>query len=135
MTRPFDTLAGMWDEALAALDFAEGRQRRFFALLGAEAYEPLWEPPADIFESDADLWIVVALPGVPADRVVLRVEAAELVVQTARAPRAGMESMHIRRLEIPYGSFRRRIELPAGGYALREHRMVDGCLELHLTRE
>jgi HSP20 family molecular chaperone IbpA len=81
------------------------------------------------------VWIVVALPGVAAEQIVLRVEAAALVVQTERAHRAGIEAMRIRRLEIPYGAFERRIELPAGRYTLREQRVVDGCLELHLTRE
>ncbi len=135
MRRLFDADSWMWGEALTALDLAERRHRRFFALVGAHAYESVWEPPADVFETDTDVRIVIALPGVPAARVVLRVEAAELVVQTERPPPAGIESMRIRRLEIPYGAFERRIALPAGRYTLREQRMVDGCLELHLTRE
>lgn len=136
MTRLFDADSWMWSEAVIALERAEQRHRRFFALLGASAsYTPAWEPPIDMFETDADIWIVVALPGVSADSVVLRVEAAELVIQTLRPKRTGIEAMRIRRLEIPYGAFERRIELPAGRYALREKRMVDGCLELHLTRE
>jgi HSP20 family protein len=135
MTRLSDTHSWMWDEAVTALELAERRQRRFFGLLGVHTCEPVWEPPADVFETDSDIWIVIALPGVPADSVVLRVEVGELVVQTERLSRAGMESMRIRRLEIPYGAFERRIELPAGRYALREQRMVDGCLELHLTKE
>jgi HSP20 family molecular chaperone IbpA len=135
MTRLFDADSWMWEEAVTALELAERRQRRFFALLGAQTREPVWEPPADIFETDSDIWIVVALPGVSADRILLRVGAAELVIQTQRAQRSGIESMRIRRLEIPYGAFERRIELPAGHYTLREQRVVDGCLELHLTRE
>ena len=135
MTRQFDADSWMWEEAVTALELAERRQRRFFALLGVHKREPVWEPPADVFETDNDIWIVVALPGVAAERILLRVEAAELVVQTERTPRAGIESMRIRRLEIPYGAFERRIELPAGHYTLREQSVVDGCLELHLTRE
>ena len=135
MTRLFDADSWMWEEALSALELAERRHRRFFALLGVHTRSPTWEPPADVFETDSDIWIVIALPGVPADRIVLRIEAAELVVQTVRAPRAGIESMRIRRLEIPYGSFERRIGLPAGHYTLREQNVVNGCLELHLTRE
>ncbi|HVY80581.1 MAG TPA: Hsp20/alpha crystallin family protein, partial [Steroidobacteraceae bacterium] len=114
---------------------AEQQHRRFFALLGAPKYESAWEPPVDIFETDTDMWIVVALPGVPPENVTLRVEAAELVVQTERPLRAGLDSVRIRRLEIPYGVFERRIALPPGRYALRERQMVNGCLELHLSRE
>ena len=135
MSRWFDADSFMWSEAVSALERAEQRHRRFFALLGAGACQSAWEPPVDMFETESDIWIVVALPGVPAERVTLRVEAAELVVQTARTQRPGIETMHIRRLEIPYGTFERRIELPPGRYAVRERRMVDGCLELHLTRE
>jgi HSP20 family molecular chaperone IbpA len=125
----------MWSEAVIALERAEQRHRRFFALLGASKYAPTWEPPIDMFETDDDIWIVVALPGVAAESVVLHVDAAELVIQTTRPTRTGIEAMRIRRLEIPYGAFERRIELPPGRYALRDKRMVDGCLELHLTRE
>lgn len=135
MTRLFDADSWMWSEAVIALERAEQRHRHFFALMGASSYTPTWEPPVDMFETDDDIWIVVALPGVSADSVVLRVEAAELVIQTMRPTRTGIETMRIRRLEIPYGAFERRIELPPGRYALRDKRMVDGCLELHLTRE
>lgn len=135
MSRLFEPKFWMWEEAVAALEVAERRQRRFFALVGAHTCEPVWEPPADVLERDGEIWIVVALPGVAADQISLRVEAAQLVVQTVRAPPAGIESMRIRRLEIPYGAFERRIELPAGHYTLRERRMVDGCLELHLIRD
>jgi HSP20 family protein len=135
MTRLFDADSWMWSEAVIALERAEQGQRRFFALVGTSTYAPTWEPPVDIFETDDDILIIVALPGVAPASVMLRVEAAELVIQTSRPTRAGIEAMRIRRLEIPYGAFERRIELPPGRYALRDQRMVDGCLELHLTRE
>jgi HSP20 family molecular chaperone IbpA len=135
VTHPFDADSWMWDEAVAALELAERRQRRFFALLGTQAVQPVWEPPADVFETDDEVWIVVAMPGVPAEQVTLRVEDTALAVRTERAPTPSLESARIRRLEIPYGVFERRIELPPGRYTLRERRMVDGCLELHLTKE
>ena len=40
----------------------------------------------------------------------------------------------IRRLEIPYGRFERRIELPPGLYELEAHEYVDGCLCIALAR-
>jgi hypothetical protein len=51
-----------------------------------------------VFETDSDIRIVIALPGVSAERIVLRVDPAQLVVQTERASRAGLESMRIRRI-------------------------------------
>jgi len=125
----------MWDEALAVLDRAERRQRRFFTLLGGPAPQAAWEPPADVFETDDEIWIVIALPGVRAEQVTLRVEATTLIVQTERVPLGVLECVRVRRLEIPYGRFERRIELPPGSYALRQQRFADGCLELHLAKE
>lgn len=134
MTRLFNT-DWMWDEALAALHHAERRHRRFFTLLAGRTPQPVWEPPADVFETVDGIWIVVALPGVRAAEVKLRLEASELIVQTERVSRAALECTRVRRLEIPYGKFERRIELPPGFYALREQRFIDGCLELLLTKE
>jgi HSP20 family protein len=125
----------MWDEALAALDRAERRQRRFFTLLTGGAAPAVWEPPADVFETDDEIWIVMALPGVSAEQVKLRVEGTTLVVQSERVPAAVLEAVRVRRLEIPYGPFERRIELPPGSYVLRQQRFVNGCLELHLAKE
>jgi HSP20 family protein len=135
MTRVFDANSWLWDDALAALELAERRQRRFFAFLGARGCDSVWEPPVDVFETDREILIVIALPGVSPDDIELRVEATELVVHTVRALRDGIQSMHIRRLEIPYGAFERRIALPAGHYTLLDKRVINGCLELHLTRE
>lgn len=135
MTRLFDADSWMWSEAVAALERAEQQHRRFFALLGAQTCPSTWEPPADVFESGSDVWIVVALPGVAPEAISLTVHGTELVVQTERPPWPGMGAMHIRRLEIPYGPFERRISLPPGNYTLHEKRLVNGCLELHLVRE
>lgn len=139
MTRLFDadSCAWMWDEALAALERAERRHRRFFALVGTRAAQtqPVWEPPTDILETDHEVWVAVALPGVRANDVTLVVEGADLVVRCERAPAAGVPAARIRRLEIPYGVFERRIQLPPGRYVLHDQRMEDGCLQLHLMRE
>jgi HSP20 family protein len=130
----FKKSSWMWDEALAALDRAERHQRRFFALTEAGTRLPAWEPPVDIFETEDGLRIHVALPGVHADQVALYLQATGLVLQTERAPPPALQCVRIHRMEIPYGRFERHITLPPGRYTLQEQRMVDGCLELHLTR-
>jgi HSP20 family molecular chaperone IbpA len=75
------------------------------------------------------------LPGIRAEQVKLLVDATGLVVRAEREPPSALECLRIRRMEIPYGAFERRIDLPPGRYTLSEQRMADGCLELHLTRE
>jgi HSP20 family molecular chaperone IbpA len=125
----------MWDDAVDSLQHAERIQRRFFSLIGDPAQQPAWEPPVDVFETGDGIRILIALPGVRAEQVTLLVDAAGIVVQTERAASLARECVRIHRMEIPYGRFERRIDLPAGRYTLREQRMTDGCLELHLTKE
>lgn len=135
MTGPLDTHSWMWGEALALLEHAERRHRRFFSLLGKTAPQLAWEPPVDMFETSDGLSIFVALPGVRAEDVTLEVSDTGLLVRTERPPPLALECRQILRLEIPYGHFERHIDLPPGRYTLRERRMADGCLALHLTKD
>jgi HSP20 family protein len=122
----------MWAEACALLDAAERRQRHFFELLAVPSAAPAWEPPANIFSRGAELYIEVALPGARANDVVVQVTPTALLIEATVPPPAFSAGVHVVRLEIPYGHMRRRIELPPGRYALREHRLENGCLFLRL---
>ena len=94
----------------------------------------VWEPPVDIFEDQFEVVIVVALPGVPADRVEVTTESGELVVRAeSRLPFAGPRAC-VRRLEIPYGLFERRIRLPDAGLEAGTRELLDGCLILRLRK-
>jgi HSP20 family molecular chaperone IbpA len=79
--------------------------------------------------------VVIALPGVSPEAITVQVVPYGLVITAERTLPAAFERMRLRRLEIPYGRFERRIELAAGQYVLVERRLVDGCLELRLVRE
>ena len=131
----FNRIAWMWEEALQALERAERQQRRFYGLAGRRAQLPVWEPPADVFESDTEVLVLVALPGVDPEAVSVQVTAAGLLVSAERILPHVLESMHVRRLEIPYGRFERRIELAGGRYAVAERRMREGCLSVRLVKE
>lgn len=123
----------MWTEACARLDRAGSLQRAFFRPSEEAVPGAIWEPPADIFESATEIRITVALPGVPADRVEITERDGQLVVTSERhLPRAEVE-MAIRRLEIPYGRFERRFELPAAS-TLTEKILADGCLHLRFRK-
>ena len=123
----------MWAEACAFLDAAERRQRRFFELLTVPAAPPTWEPPANIFSRGADVYVEVALPGARAEEVVVEITATGLLIETTVPPPRFAAGVNVVRLEIPYGRMRRRIDLPPGRYALREHRLENGYLHLRLT--
>jgi HSP20 family protein len=122
----------MWAEACALLDAAERRQRHFFELLAVPSAAPAWEPPANIFSRGAELYVEVALPGARANDVVVQVTPAALLIEATVPPPAFSAGVNVVRLEVPYGHMRRRIELPPGRYALREHRLENGCLFLRL---
>jgi HSP20 family protein len=128
-------ISWMWNEALQALEQAERRYRQFSALAEARSAEPVWEPPVDVFETESEVRVLIALPGVSPEAVTVQVVSFGLVITAERALPACFERMRIRRLEIPYGRFERRIELAAGQYVLLERRVADGCLELRLARE
>ena len=125
----------MWAEACALLDQAERKHRRFFDLLAVPSSRPVWEPPADIFAEGAELQVVLALPGARAEDVMVHITPTGLQIETTVAPAAAISRMNVVRLEIPYGRMRRRIDLPAGRYALVERRLDRGCLFLRLSRE
>ncbi|MBX6320651.1 MAG: Hsp20/alpha crystallin family protein [Rhodospirillaceae bacterium] len=132
---PFgDPKLWMWAEACEIIDRAERLHRQFFRPGAAVARQPVWEAPADIFETELDLWIVIALPGVSPESIVVRVESGTLVVTGERLLPAEMRRAAIHRLEIPHGRFERRSELPPGRYELDGTRLADGCLTLRLRK-
>jgi HSP20 family molecular chaperone IbpA len=124
----------MWAQACALLDEAEQMHRQFFRLGVSERTQAVWEPPADVFEDDREIVVVVALPGVAADAVEVALETGALVVRAqARFPFAGPDHV-VRRLEIPYGNFERRIPLPLAHLEAVARESVNGCLVLRLTK-
>jgi HSP20 family molecular chaperone IbpA len=123
----------MWIDAVKLLEQADSLHRQFFQLSHGSARGPSWEPPIDIFETERALVVLVALPGVAADQVQVVIDGATLSVVGERLLPAPADA-HIRRVEIPYGRFERRIALPPGAFEIREHRMVDGCLLLTLLK-
>jgi HSP20 family molecular chaperone IbpA len=123
----------MWAEACELLDRAERLQRQFFQP-GMRTLGSGWEPPVDIFETELGLWVIVALPGVSAERLELSIDSGALVVSGVRLLPAEVRNAAIHRLEIPAGRFQRLIELPHGRFDLAERRFADGCLTLGLRR-
>lgn len=128
-------IAWMWEEALQALEQAERRHRQFYGLAGARSAQPIWEPPADVFESESELFICIALPGVRPESVTVQLVANGLIVGAERHLPEALSRLRVRRLEVPYGRFERQLELAGGRYALIERALVDGCLTLRLGKE
>jgi HSP20 family molecular chaperone IbpA len=125
-----DPFASMWADACQMLDRAERLQRQF-ARPGVKVNRGAsWEPPIDVYETEHEFAIVVALPGVEPRRVEVRIEADTLVVTGTRTLPALTESMRIHRLEIPHGRFERRVRLDSGRLELVRREVDNGCLLL-----
>lgn len=126
-----DAGAWMWREASRWLEKIDRAERRRFAFVASERGEPIgWEPPADVYETELELWVVVALPGVEPESVEVELRGGALVVRGRRSLPSTLRRAAIRRLEIPYGRFERRIELPGAGPVLRLRELRNGCLVL-----
>lgn len=129
-----DPINWMLSEAIGSLARAERLHRQFFSLqttLGPR--ETTWEPPIDVLETDNELLILVALPGVEPDRVETVVGDGVLVVSGRRTLPAELRNARIHRLELPQGRFERRITLPAGRYAINRF-TVNGCIAIRLAK-
>src|SRR4051812_1878768 len=99
MARRADIDGRMWAEAAELLGQAERLHRQFFRL--AVATPAPWEPPVDVFEDERELVIVVAMPGVAAERVQVLQDDGALVVRGTRPLPLGSSGHRVRQLEIP----------------------------------
>ena len=128
-----DPTVWMWGEALDMLARADRLQRQFCQLHGTSQPSPVWEPPIDIFESERAFVIVVALPGVRPGQLEIQLDDSAIVVRGQRR-QPGAAAGRIHRMELPYGWFERRIELPGHMLQLGERELADGCLTLTLHK-
>jgi HSP20 family protein len=124
----------MWAEACELIAEAERLRRQAFVPARSLAKEPVWEPPADVLETEHELSIQVALPGVAPDQLKVVIDGGTLIVAAVRPMPGQSRTTMIRRLEIPYGLFERHIELPAGRFEIGRRELADGCLLLTLLK-
>lgn len=129
-----DPTAWMWAEACHMLEQAERMHRQFFRPSRARGTRTAWEPPVNVFEDERTLRIVVALPGVQPECVEVLLDSNSIIVRANCEVPFGVDSASIRRLEIPYGHFERRIQLPAKAFEVVQRELVNGCLILTLRK-
>lgn len=124
----------MWSEALQMLAQAERLQRQVFRPQGAALRVPTWEPPVDVLETDHEVLILAALPGVDVDQVEAVIQDGALIIAGERTLPDALRTAVIHRLELPQGRFERRIELPAGVYGDVQRFTINGCLVITLAK-
>ena len=134
MFRRPDPADWMWAHACEVMAQAERMHQQFFRLATSTREKPSWEPPADIFEDDREVIVMIAMPGVAAERVQVTSEAGVLIVRGERSLPCTNARYAIRQLEIPYGAFERRIPLPGVRLDSAVQQLVDGCFVLRLSK-
>jgi len=123
----------MWAEACAMLKQAEQLHRQFFEPSRGGARAARWEPPVDVFETERELWIIAALPGVAPEAVRVEIEDRTLIIAGLRPLPSKGRNANIVRLEIPYGRFERRMTL-SPRLRLAERELANGCLVLTFAK-
>ena len=134
MPRRDDPAQWMWAQAVDFIDQAERMHRQFFRLGSSAEPEAVWQPPVDVFEDERQVIVVVALPGVCAGDIELAAQPGALVVRARRALPFSGQRLRLRQLEIPYGGFERRVDLPQAPLELASHELTHGCLVVRLDR-
>jgi HSP20 family protein len=124
----------MWSEACDMLARAERLHRELFRPVGSAARLPAWEPPLDMLETEREVLVLVALPGVNPERVEAALDGSDLVVAGTRVLPDELRTAIIHRLELPQGRFERRVRLPAGRYSAVRRSAIDGCLLITLQK-
>jgi len=125
-----DPKTQMWAEACALIKQAEQLHRQFFEPSREGAR---WEPPVDVFETEVELWIIAALPGVAPEAVRVEIEGPTLIIAGSRPLPSKGRNANIVRLEIPYGRFERRIAL-SPRLRLAQRDLSNGCLVLTFAK-
>jgi HSP20 family molecular chaperone IbpA len=122
----------MWSEALSMLARAERLREQMFQ--PASGLDANWRPPVDMLETDREVLVLAALPGVEVDKVEAVISGGTLVISGARQLPLELRTAKIHRLELPQGRFERRIHLPPGRYDGVKRSSVNGCLLVSLSK-
>ena len=120
-----------WSQMLSE---AERLRRRMFQPLSRPAGPTCWEPPVDVLETEQEVLILAALPGVDLDAVKAVIEGDTLMMSGVRVLPRELETAVIHRLELPQGRFERRVPLPAGRYDGVRRLAANGCLLVSLRK-
>ncbi len=95
-----------------------------------------WSPPADVYEINGTLFIVVEIAGMKSKDFQIRVESETLVIRGERRTTHHKKRRRFHSLEWRSGPFEKKIPLPAGFDLGRPNsRYVDGVLEISFPGE
>ncbi len=97
--------------------------------------QPYMEPPADVYETDGEVVVLIELAGISGEEIELEIEGRTLLMQGERKPLPGRLRRIYSQMEIPNGPFRRELLLPADVNAEQARATYrDGVLEVVLPK-
>jgi HSP20 family molecular chaperone IbpA len=124
----------MWSEALDMLARADRMQRHMFEPRRGDPVQPCWEPPADVLETDHEVIVITALPGVDPATIETTIQSGYLEIFGRRVLPVELRTAIIHRLELPQGCFQRRLPIPPGAYDDVRRLAANGCLVVTLRK-
>lgn len=124
----------MWADAVDLLDKMQRLHQQSYAPVRAGGGMANWEPPADLIETEHEVLVFVALPGVDLDQTEAFIEDGVLVVRGHRILPPELRTARIHRLELPQGRFERRLPLPHAQYDSVRRASAHGCLLVTLHK-
>jgi HSP20 family protein len=74
---------------------------------------PFMEPPADVYETDEEVVILLEIAGIAGQEIEMQIEGRAIVIQGERKPLPGRPRRVYSQMEIASGPFRRELLLPA----------------------
>jgi HSP20 family molecular chaperone IbpA len=87
-----------------------------------------------VLETEREVVVIAALPGVPEQSLSLAIDGAALLIQGERTLPVELGAAVIHRMELPQGRFERHVPLPPGRYDQVRHQTRDGCLVVSLRK-
>jgi HSP20 family molecular chaperone IbpA len=125
----------MLADAIEMLARAERMHQQMFRPRTSSPARACWEPPVDVIETDSEVVVIAALPGVDPESVQAVIVDGTLQIRGRRTLPAELRTATIHRLELPQGVFERRVAIPPGRYGAVRRSSVNGCLLVHLLKQ
>lgn len=95
-----------------------------------------WKPLTDVFETDEAVVVMIDIAGISINDVKLTLQNNILTIRGIRREHPPSEKRHYHKMEIDFGPFERRIELPTRIDPDRaERRYLQGFLEIVLPKQ
>jgi HSP20 family protein len=94
-----------------------------------------FSPSVDVFERGKNIVVKTDLPGMKREDIEVRLEDGNLVISGERNEKEEVDEENYYRMERSFGSFCRRVQLPAGVKADDVHaRFDEGVLEVEIPK-